>query len=58
MITAPEGWRPVFPNPESCLRSVTALCVETREEWLSAKRYLDLSRPFEPQEREVGLVEQ
>ena len=33
----------IFPNRESCLRLVTALCVEQSEEWLSGKRYLDMS---------------
>ena len=33
----------IFPNPESCLRLVTALCVEQSEEWVSGKRYLDMT---------------
>src|SRR5690606_30778809 len=33
----------IFPNRESCLRLMTALCVEQSEEWLSGKRYLDMS---------------
>ena len=33
----------IFPNRESCLRLVTALCIERSEEWLSGKRYLDMS---------------
>ena len=33
----------IFPNPEACLRLVTALCVEQSEEWLSGRRYLDMS---------------
>jgi len=32
----------IFPNPEACLRLVTALCVEQSEEWVSGKRYLDM----------------
>lgn len=32
----------IFPNPEACLRLVTALCVEQSEEWVSGRRYLDL----------------
>ncbi|GAC1604252.1 MAG: hypothetical protein NVS3B21_33400 [Acidimicrobiales bacterium] len=31
----------IFPNPEACLRLVTALCVEQSEEWISGRRYLD-----------------
>jgi putative transposase len=30
----------IFPNPASCLRLVTALCVEHSEEWVSGRRYL------------------
>jgi len=33
----------IFPNPQACLRLVTALCVEQSEEWLSGRRYLDMS---------------
>jgi transposase-like protein len=33
----------IFPNSESCLRLVRALCVETRETWLEGNRYLNMS---------------
>ncbi len=33
----------IFPNPEACLRLVTALCVEQSEEWVSGRRYLDMN---------------
>jgi putative transposase len=33
----------IFPNPEACLRLVTALCVEQSEDWLSGRRYLDMA---------------
>jgi len=33
----------IFPNRDACLRLVTALCVEQSEEWLSGRRYLDMS---------------
>ena len=33
----------IFPNPEACLRLVTVLCVEQSEEWVSGRRYLDMS---------------
>lgn len=33
----------IFPNRESCLRLVTAMSVEQSEEWLSGRRYLDMS---------------
>ena len=32
----------IFPNPESCLRLVTALAVEQSEEWVTGRRYLDM----------------
>ncbi len=32
----------IFPNRESCLRLVRALCVEIHEEWLEASRYLNM----------------
>jgi len=32
----------IFPNGESCLRLVRALCVETHENWLEAHRYLNM----------------
>ena len=33
----------IFPNAEACLRLVRALAVETRENWLEAHRYLNMS---------------
>jgi transposase-like protein len=33
----------IFPNTESCLRLIRALCVETHEGWLEANRYLNMS---------------
>ena len=32
----------IFPNAESCLRLVRALCVEMHENWLEAHRYLNM----------------
>lgn len=31
----------IFPNRQACLMLVTALAVETSEEWLTGRRYLD-----------------
>ena len=31
----------IFPNPESCLRMITSLCMEHSEEWLAGRCYLD-----------------
>jgi putative transposase len=33
----------IFPNREACLRLVSALAVEQSEEWLTGRRYLDMS---------------
>lgn len=33
----------IFPDPESCLRLTTALVMEQSEQWLSGRRYLDMS---------------
>ena len=32
----------IFPNREACLRLVSALAIEQSEEWLTARRYLDM----------------
>ncbi len=32
----------IFPNDASCLRLVTALCVETSEEWMTNRKFLDM----------------
>ena len=32
----------LFPNEDSCLRLITALLVETSEEWETGKRYLSM----------------
>jgi transposase-like protein len=33
----------IFPNSESCLRLIRALCVETHETWLEDSRYLNMT---------------
>jgi transposase-like protein len=33
----------IFPNEEAALRLITALAVEQTEEWISGKKYLDMS---------------
>jgi putative transposase len=32
----------IFPNPQACLRSVTALCGEQSEDRVTGRRYLDM----------------
>jgi transposase-like protein len=41
----------IFPNPQACLRLVTALAVEQSEEWVTGRRYLDM-RELEEHRRE------
>lgn len=43
----------IFPNRESALRLITALCVEQSEEWETGRRYLDMS-PLEEEDPEEG----
>jgi len=47
----------IFPNEDSCLRLVSALCVETSEEWMTNRRFLDMDSLNEmlEAERKEGL---
>jgi len=52
----------IFPNPEACLRLVSALAIEQSEEWVTGRRYLDMSeldeqRHVERESEEVMLIE-
>jgi putative transposase len=52
----------IFPNPEACLRLVSALAIEQSEEWLTGRRYLDMSeleeqRHVERESEEVMVIE-
>jgi transposase-like protein len=53
----------IFPNPEACLRLVSALAIEQSEEWVTERRrYLDMSeleeqRHAERESEEVMLTE-
>ncbi len=40
----------IFPNRDSCLRLVSALAMEQSDEWISGRRYLDVSRLTEAHE--------
>jgi putative transposase len=42
----------IFPNPEACLRLVSALAVEQSEEWVTGRRYLDMEELHEHQRSE------
>jgi transposase-like protein len=53
----------IFPNRHSCLRLVTALALEQSEEWITGRRYLDMSeledhRSQKPHAEEVASMEQ
>jgi len=46
----------IFPNEQSCLRLVSAMCVETSDEWMTNRRFLgmDSLREMLEAEREEG----
>lgn len=48
----------IFPNRHSCLRLVSALCVEQSEEWITSRRYLDMEqlKASRSKEREEIMV--
>jgi transposase-like protein len=52
----------IFPNREACLRLATALCAEQSDDWVTGKRYLDISelrqwqRDRAPQEVALAVV--
>ena len=48
----------IFPNREACLRLVTALAVEQSEEWLTARRYLDMRELEEQRRQEESVTEE
>ena len=43
----------IFPNPEACLRLVSALAVEQSEEWVTGRRYLDMGELAEQRREEA-----
>jgi len=45
----------IFPNREACLRLVSALAIEQSEEWLTGRRYLDMSELSERCYEERGV---
>jgi putative transposase len=47
----------IFPNPEACLRLVTALAMEQSEEWITGRRYLDMEEIGEHRRIEELVVE-
>ena len=46
----------IFPNTESCLRLIRALCVETHETWLEDSRYLNMSLLIEHRKEVLRLA--
>ena len=46
----------IFPNRPACLRLLTALCVEQREEWERGRQYLDMTEPGSTFRQEVLVV--
>ena len=48
----------IFPNPESCLRLVRALAVETHESWLEGTRYLNMDHLTEHKKEQMRLLDE
>lgn len=48
--------RRIFPNTESCLRLIRALCVETHETWLEDNRYLSMTLLAEQKKKLLRLA--
>lgn len=46
----------IFPNTESCLRLIRALCVETHERWLEDSRYLNMTFLTEQKKEALRLA--
>jgi len=46
----------IFPNTESCLRLIRALCVETHETWLEDNRYLNMMLLAEQKKEALRLA--
>lgn len=46
----------IFPNTESCLRLIRALCVETHEAWLEDNRYLNMTLLAEQRKEALRLA--
>ena len=46
----------IFPNTESCLRLIRALCVETHETWLEDNRYLNMALLAEQKKEHLRLA--
>jgi putative transposase len=46
----------IFPNTESCLRLIRALCVETHETWLEDNRYLNMALLAEQKKEALRLA--
>jgi transposase-like protein len=46
----------IFPNPESCLRLIRALCAETHEAWLEDNRYINMELLREQKKMPVRLA--
>ena len=42
----------IFPNEASCIRLIGALCMEQSEEWLSGRKYLDMSLTLDLEQRD------
>jgi transposase-like protein len=48
----------IFPNEGSALRLIGSLCIETSEEWLCGKRYLNMKLLEDQEEKEKVMLEE
>ncbi len=46
----------IFPNAESCLRLIRALCSEVHDNWVSGKRYLDMTGEKPEKKRSMAVA--
>ena len=46
----------IFPNAESCLRLIRALCVKTHETWLADNPYLNMGLLAEQKKELLSLA--
>jgi transposase-like protein len=47
---------PFLPSPQSCLRLVRALAVETHKEWLDSPRYLNMDDLREHKKQQMRVA--
>jgi putative transposase len=46
----------IFPNAEGCLRLIYALCPDVHDNWVSGKRYLDMTGEKPEKKRSMAVA--